>query len=44
MQQAGKHTDMIIAYSWDYWYVSVPLSIILFYLFIRMWNLYGVRD
>jgi len=30
-QQAGKHTDMLLAYGWKYWYISLVL------LFFCVW-------
>ncbi len=38
LQQVGKFTDLIIAYGFKYWYVSVPLFLlVVLYLINKVW-------
>ena len=39
-QDVGRFTDLIFIFGLKYWYISIILLIILFYLFIRFWGIY----
>ena len=36
-QQVGRFTDLIIAYGFKHWYVSVPLFLFVLYLINKVW-------